>query len=381
MDFVGETGGGVHYRGPSSTGKTTALYLAGSVWGGGGIEGYIKNWRATSNGLEATAAQHHNALLCLDELSQIDSREAGETAYMLANGSGKNRARRDGSSRNPAEWRLLILSSGEISLADKMNETGRQARAGQEVRLVDIPADAGCGLGLFEDIHGFISADVFARTLRDNALKYFGTPIRAFLEELTVKLEHIPEAIAKARTKFVEDHVRKDASGQVSRVANRFALIAAAGTLATAMGILPWPADEVVNAVARCFQDWLDQRGTVGSQEAISAIRQVRKFFELHGESRFTDWDDCNPDRPTINRAGFRRKDGSGGVEYFVFPEAFREICSGLDRTFVASELIERKYLVAGSDGKRCPTHRLPGMKEPSRVYHFTSAILEGDLE
>jgi hypothetical protein len=119
---------------------------------------------------------------------------------------------------------------------DKMNETGHQARAGQEVRLVDIPADAGCGLGVFENIHGFSSADVFARTLRDNALKYYGTPSRSFLEKLATKLDHIGDAIARARADFVSRNVPKDASGQVSRVANRFALIAAAGRLLRGWG-------------------------------------------------------------------------------------------------------------------------------------------------
>ena len=84
-------GGGFHFRGGSSTGKTTLLQVAGSVWGGGGIGGYIRSWRATSNGLEGVAALHCDTLLCLDEIGQINSREAGEVGYMLANGQGKAR--------------------------------------------------------------------------------------------------------------------------------------------------------------------------------------------------------------------------------------------------------------------------------------------------
>jgi uncharacterized protein (DUF927 family) len=62
--------------------------------------------------LEAVAESHNDSLLCLDEISQVDSKEAGETAYMLANGHGKSRAQRDGSSRQAALWRLLFLSTG-----------------------------------------------------------------------------------------------------------------------------------------------------------------------------------------------------------------------------------------------------------------------------
>jgi hypothetical protein len=40
-------GGGVHFKGASSTGKSTALHVAGSVWGGGDTNGYIRSWRST----------------------------------------------------------------------------------------------------------------------------------------------------------------------------------------------------------------------------------------------------------------------------------------------------------------------------------------------
>jgi hypothetical protein len=88
----GAESGGIHFRGRSSVGKTTALSVAGSVWGGGD-RGFIRSWRATANGLKATAAAHSDGLLCLDEISQLGGREVGEIAYMLANGQGKARGR------------------------------------------------------------------------------------------------------------------------------------------------------------------------------------------------------------------------------------------------------------------------------------------------
>ena len=44
----------------------------------------MQTWRATANGLEAAAELHNHGLLCLDELGQVDPKEAGETAYLLA---------------------------------------------------------------------------------------------------------------------------------------------------------------------------------------------------------------------------------------------------------------------------------------------------------
>jgi putative DNA primase/helicase len=78
MSFAGpllgplsEEAGGVHLRGESSRGKTTALQVAASVWGApGGPDGFVRQWRATGNALEATAAAHNDGVLILDEIGR-----------------------------------------------------------------------------------------------------------------------------------------------------------------------------------------------------------------------------------------------------------------------------------------------------------------------
>ena len=89
---------GLHLRGASSSGKTTALRVAASVWGGPGV---LTTWRSTSNGLEGMAALRNSTMLALDELGQATAAEVGEVVYMFANGQGKARARRSGAARPP----------------------------------------------------------------------------------------------------------------------------------------------------------------------------------------------------------------------------------------------------------------------------------------
>ena len=60
--------GGFHIFGPSSCGKSTALRVAASVYGG---PDYITTWRATDNGLEGTAAAHNDTLLIMDEYKTL----------------------------------------------------------------------------------------------------------------------------------------------------------------------------------------------------------------------------------------------------------------------------------------------------------------------
>ena len=368
--------GGFHLVGGSSVGKTTALRVAGSVCGGGGLRGYIKQWRATDNGLEAVATAHCDTLLCLDEMSQVDGHTAGEVAYMLANGQGKARARRDGKSRAPQEWRTLFLSTGEVGLADKVAEDGRKkVTAGQAVRVVDIPADAGAGLGLFENLHDAENGDKFARMLGEATEKTYGTTLRAFLQQLSLRLDEAIPLVAAFVKQFVEENCPGNADGQVRRVCARFGLVAAAGELGREFGVLPWPQGEANRATVTCFKAWLVQRGGTGAAEVQAGIDQVVAFFEINGASRFESWGNLS-DNKVINRAGFRRKNEIDEWEYYVFPSVFKnEICSGFDSRMLAAELIQREMLIPGENGKASKSIAPPGIKR-KRLYHFSSMVV-----
>ncbi|GGD93484.1 hypothetical protein GCM10011390_10330 [Aureimonas endophytica] len=387
---VSAEGGGFHFRGASSTGKSTTLIAAGSVWGGGGLHGFLKTWRGTANGLEGTAATHSDALLCLDEMGQVSASEAGQVAYMLANGQGKTRAGRSGEARASAEWRLIFLSTGEIGLSDKMTEDGRgrRAAAGQEVRVVDIAADAGAGLGLFENIHGFPSATAFAEHLKRATGENYGIPSREFLSAITEDFDNLAPLVKGFCTEFVDTHCPAKADGQVKRVAGRFALVAAGGELAAKLGILPWPEGEAEAGAARCFKDWLGLRGGVEPAEDRQAVAAVRRFIELHGTSRFEPMGDLVPkdrdgwpvEQRTINRVGFRNRIEDGSTEYLVLPEAWKsEICAGLDSAAVLRALADRGMIQRDRGGKFTIPRRVPGFpKGQIRLHVLTSTLMEG---
>ena len=233
LDVLGEQSGGVHLVGCSRTGKSTAAVAAASVWGKPTTDAQLRQWRGTANGLEATAAETSDALLILDEMGQADPREVSDVVYMLANESGKQRASRTGMARRRQSWRALFLSTGEITLAQRMGEAGKRATAGQEVRLVNLPADAGAGLGVFQDLHGRPSAAVLAEELRDAARAHHGTAARAFLARLAqdraTNAAELRTALHELRAGFLAEHVPDGAAAQVRSVAGRFALIGAAG--------------------------------------------------------------------------------------------------------------------------------------------------------
>jgi putative DNA primase/helicase len=372
-----EPGGVVHLVGTSQSGKTTLQHAAGSVWGRGPINGYLRSWRTTTNNLEATAEAHCDALLCLNELGEVNAREVSASAYMLGNGSGKGRARRDGSPRPVAQWIVLVLSSGEIGLADKIAEDGnKRTHAGQEVRFVDIPADAEAGHGVFENLHGAANGGELAEQLRQAALKCYGTPIRRFLDLLIQcyrsDLQRLVDRLKKSRDDFLGRLIIAPVSGQVRSVCSRFALIAAGGELASEFGITGWRDGEADRAAEACFRSWLDRRGTTGDKEIETGIRQVRAFIEAYGDSRFFAAWECDPER-VVNRAGFR-KSTAAGWEYYVLPEQWKgELARGYDSSALAFAMIKRGLMV-GKDGKSSIPLRVRG--QDVRVYRVLPKIL-----
>lgn len=380
LERLGEEGGGINLRGPSSIGKSTALIAAASIWG---PAEFVRQWRATANGLEGVCVQHNQTLLCLDELAQLDGREAGSIAYMIANGMGKARAARTGALRSPSQWKVMFLSSGEISLADLAGRDvrgGKRSAAGQEVRILDCEADAGAGLGLFDTLHDATNAETLARHIKEAAGSTYGTAGPAFIQRIIANHDDPVLSLKAEIDAFVADHLPTHANGQVARAARRFALIAAAGELAARLEVLPWPEGEATSACATMFEQWLIGRGGAGAAEDRDAIAKVRGFLEMHGASRFepVDGDD---DTRVINRAGFWR-DSDKGREYLFLAETWKaEVCAGMDSRRVAKVLADHGLLRRDAGGKNSISVTLPAGIGKTRCYAVSAAIFEGDID
>ena len=380
LKLLNGEGGGFHFRGGSSIGKSTALNVASSVWGGGGISGFSRTWRATDNGLEGVAVQHCDTFLALDELGQVDGKAAAASAYMLANGQGKSRAGKTGAARRAATWRVLFLSTGEISLADKISEDGRgpKTKARQEVRVLDIPADPGAGFGLFNRIPNGMDGAAFSSALNRAASEVYGTPSRAFIDWLCADTERGTVAARRIQERMLAELVPADADGQVKRAAGRFALVAAAGELAIHAGVMPWEPCEACRAATACFNAWLEARGGSGPGEIRDGIEQVRLFLEKHGASRFQAWDSVSTIVP--NRAGFVRADSRGETVFYILPAVWKsEVCQGRDAKALAAALIELGLLEPGPGGKASRSLTVPALGQSKRLYCINSRIFEGD--
>lgn len=360
-------GGGLHLVGDSSTGKTTLLEAARSVWGG---PAFKRSWRATANGIEGAAALFNDGLLALDEISECDPRDIGLIVYALTNGTGKARAARTGAARSVRRWRCFVLSNGERSIATAMQEGGHKAKAGQGVRLLDVPVRR--AHGAFDALHGLADARALADAIRQATSTHYGHAGRQYLERLTRDARDMGALLADIRA--LPEFAPPGAEGQELRAAARFALVALAGELATEYGLTNWSEGAAVEAAALGFGLWRGLRGG-GNDERRRIAEQVAAFIDRHGDARFSAVD--APEGAIVrDRAGWWTTGDAGGRIYLFTADGFGEAVKGFDKARAYDALVEIGAAPPpGADGKRQRFMRIGG--RAVKVYRIDPERLE----
>tara|TARA_R110002074_G_scaffold43516_2_gene113374 strand:- start:5751 stop:7670 length:1920 start_codon:yes stop_codon:yes gene_type:complete len=342
---------GLHLVGDSSKGKTTALQVAASVWGS---PGYVMSWRGTGNGLEATAAARNDTLLPLDEISESNPKEIGTVVYALGNGQGKQRARRTGGARESQSWRVALISSGERTLSAHMGEANQRAKAGQQARLLDIPA-TDRRYGLFDRLHNQESPRAFADYLKQATGQNYGHTGPAFVAALLEDDRDLKRQYAELIQ--ADQFTGKD--GLESRAASTFALIAMAGELATDYGLTGWSAGTAFTAAIEIFNAWRKHRGP-GKDENSQILAGVREFIAKHGNARFESKDATETSQVTRDRAGYYMDapDGEGRV-YLFYSHGLREAAPGFDINRILAALDQAGWIVDRESGKKSKKVRI----------------------
>ncbi|MFO7582922.1 DUF927 domain-containing protein [Guyparkeria sp.] len=351
-------GAGFHFYHDSSSGKTTVLTAGASVWGG---PEFIRTWRSTANGAEGTAAAVNDTLLANDEISEADPREIDAAAYMIGNGTGKTRASRSGTARRPHRWRVALLSTGERTLAAHMAEGGRRQKAGQSVRLLDIPA--GRAHGVFDELHGHDGGRSLADAIKRTAGLHYGHAgpefVRHLIEDKRDIGGHLEDALSSPGF--------AGRNGLEGRAAHAFAAAGIAGELATEYGLTGWPEGEAISAAAELFGDWAASKGE-GVTETRQICQQVAAFFERFEDARFSDLLDPHAEVKTA-RAGWWRDRGDSR-EYLLTASGLTDAVEGFDLRRITAALDTAGWLSAKEPGKRSTNVRTPaGLR---RVYAVT---------
>ena len=381
LRWADEPGGGFHIYGHSKLGKTLASAIGQSVWGkpcvpGAGEDAFGYTWESTPNRIGDRAVLRSDVGLALDEISSAERKAVGSTVYKLAGDVDKGRY-----GQTERTFNILLFSTGEKSLVEFLPN----AQQGQLVRLADISAQVRSG-SAFETIPEN-EIDVAAGQFYSAVNEYHGTIGREWLQHLVAlgptQIKAELRSLRKAWRALPEvAEISSRAHPQVMSVINRFTLIAAALTMASAADILPWTVADIDAGILACMQRWLQQRGNVDTGgELLRGIKRCRQLLAATIDDRFIRLTLKKRRLVAASAAGRRKmavaqQDGyvrDGRI--LVLPDAWRRLWAGLDIDTVKQHLLDAKLLIPGRDGVVPSAEKING--KPTRVYVLAGAFVD----
>jgi putative DNA primase/helicase len=362
LHFASEPGGGNQLFGRSTIGKTMVSDLGQTIYGWPhetADDAFGVSWGGTEAGFDALALARADLGLPLDEITLSDPRTAEQIVYKVALGTKGPRATSTGQLRETTHAYVLVLSTGEKSLAEFIPHLQEGARK----RLVDVPAEVQPGSAfetippaqlhiegkrLFEAMkrqHGAVG-----RAWQRHLVNLGPAKIKEQLHEHCEAFLALPEVLA----------VAEKAHPSVKAVVNRFALYAAALHMAIEAGLLPWTVAEADAGIAACMNRWVQQLGNIdtagelvrGANEIIASIKTSLpdRFIGIHkmkkgGWSPVTDADKAKQ-ATSETFDGYAKPD-----RILVRSEAWKQFCHGFDPAEVATYLRRQGKLIA--EGER----------------------------
>lgn len=344
IGLMGADGFGVHFFQQSSAGKTTTANIASSLYGNPDM--LRLTWYGTALGIANEAQAHHDGLLALDEVGQgADPKSVATSAYTLFNGSGKLQGAKDGGNRELKRWRTVAISTGEMDIETYLLSHGIKPKAGQLVRLLNVPMEK------TTVFHGLPSGKAHADALRDAWTEHHGAAGREWVRWLTDHQQEAQETAGVARERWRA--LIPDSYGeQVHRVGERFALMEAALLLAT--HITGWNDQACRDAIQHNFNAWVHEFGT-GNKEHQQIIEATEAFLNAYGISRFAPLPYNPQSLPIRDLAGYRDrgKHDCDPMVFYTFPAAFEdEIARGFNAKHFAKALVEAGMLTPPASGR-----------------------------
>lgn len=344
IGLAGADGFGIHFYEQSSAGKTTTANVASSLYGN--PDQLRLTWYGTALGLANEAAAHNDALMPLDEVGQgADPVSVSQSAYALFNGVGKLQGAKEGGNRDLKRWRTVAISTGEMDLETFIAMAGRKAKAGQLVRLLNIP------LSKAVRFHQHANGKQHADALKDAYQNHHGAAGREWITWLASNQQQAAEAVREAEARW-RGLIPAEYGEQVHRVGARFAILEAALLLGRV--ITGWDEQTCRDAVQHSYNAWVREFGT-GNKEHQQIIAQCEAFLNANGYSRFAPFPYDPQSLPIRDMAGYRASGNHDDdpIVFYTFPATFeQEIASGFNPKQFARVLVESGMLTPPSSGR-----------------------------
>ena len=384
LRLLNEEGGFFHYVGSTSIGKSTILQVAKSVWGFKDLGSF----RATDNSLESVCKNSNDGAMFLDELGEANADDLFKIIYMMANGVTKGRADRNGNAKEISHFKVIVQTTGEIGVEDKLREKKIQAKGGQLIRMAEINADRGKGLNTFDVLNinpntnkPFISGREQAEFLKSYGDENYGIVIDEFMKKVVADIEAYKTALKEIKKSWENKKCTGDEGVEVARMIKRFSTIYASGVIAIKFGIIPHSFEEIEACMDEIFASWLERYGGDCSFEYRKIKEDLRKLCIEQQYSRFLDANPNQEEKPNLphNKAGYWKMEGNTLFEFWADQPVFeREVFKGRDKKVFYPLLVKDGY-IKKEEEKQYGCKRKPAKEERRRFIVVDASKLIGE--
>ncbi|MFT6906007.1 MAG: putative DNA primase/helicase [Oleiphilaceae bacterium] len=375
--LVGLEGGGFHIYGASGCGKSTLLQGYASVMGlgsepgDGSKESLILRWSSTSNSLEALSSERSGVGLAIDELGAFRAAKLSSVLYKFLSGKGQARLTSSLELAKQHSASVSILSSGELSVEEKLLLSKETVNAGILARLPsmlitaqDMALDGESMLETAERIESF----------KEACSSYGGSLGPRVIQALLDKYETREALNNDVRQQWQQtiSELSDYASNSIQRrVIRRFSLVLLAGWMACEMELIPFSEDEITEAVTFMIERWLENIETSKTdvQRAIGRLEAyLRRNYHSIPES------DSQKIKGPID--GYKHRD----IYVLLLPETFHRICEDVTPTQVGDEL-KKMGVLKYDEGKQKYRASIQSTGKRQYFYAIHQSFIDNLLE
>lgn len=280
----------------TSAGKTTALRVAGSVWGNPDetdSRSVVRSWDATRVFIERLSSTLRSLPVLLDETSVAkDKSMIPQALYSITQGQGRGRGSTSGTQRS-GSWRTALISTGEQPLTSFSERDG-----GCHARVIEL---WGPPFG-DQDKHGVVT------DLNLGVRSNFGHAGPAFVQYLCQNRDRWSEWRTSFRA-YEQDHARRAGGNAVLvRLSRSLAFIRFVAKLASSdhADVLPW-SDVDVGAPLVALWDHIEQNAVASDRDA-AALQQIHSW-SCRNQTRFLGYENTAQNPPNGWAGRWKRGD------------------------------------------------------------------------
>jgi putative DNA primase/helicase len=339
--------------GRSRIGKTVATLLGASVRGIART-GDLITWNITEDRLEQRLVEYNDSIFPIDDLNKMRGKDWERfkriegVAYLVEQGHQKGRyssfAKAHGAAR---KWRVILVTSNELSTAELANKLNEERRQGAAVRLNDVPGTLGGLKHIFDGLKEPIDGPSFRRWSRTQfanialvCAENHGAVFDYYIDRVIFHGREKVRRYVLKKIDFFVDKVVEETDGDIARdVARNFGLVYAGGMLGSQLAILPWTPIEIFEAIAKCYRaarELLPDDGVALRRGIAALIAKLRELSSSHQIGDGADYDSID---------GFRERERTT-IRYLIKCEALNaEFASRRDQRLVLDWLIETRRL------------------------------------